>query len=210
MQPGAVQSLADIDVAQAGNQPLVEERAFEWGDPVAEKRSDRLRGQAVAERLDPHPGEMPAGREAIRGDEVHEAEAARVVIGHRGAVRHRHDDVVVLRCAQRPVEVEIPRRQVGAVRHRHIEAPAHPEMHDQGLAGIEPGGEVLGPPCQIDDGCSREALGEALREGEAQVRAPQDHAGETGADHGGTKPAADGFDFGQFGHEAPSRTASFG
>ena len=80
------------------------------------------------------------------------------------------------------------------------EAAGHAEMHDEHLAGREVGEEVFGPAAERRDRLALEALREALREGEAQVRPALLDLVDAGADHGGLEAAADGFDFGKFGH----------
>ena len=62
----------------------------------------RLAGEFVAERLEPEVAEMRRAVELGPGHEVHEAEAARVVVGDPGAVREVEDDVVVRRSRRRP------------------------------------------------------------------------------------------------------------
>ena len=48
--------------------------------------------------------------------------------------------------------------------------------------------------------CAFEPLGEILRQRKAQIRPPRLDPHEARAFHHGRKPAADGFDFGKFGH----------
>ena len=200
MQPGAVKRFADIDVAETGNQPLIEESGLQRRDLVAEEERQTLRAHGLAQWLDPHRGEMLTASEVQGRHEVHEAEAARIVIGDGGAVRHRHHHMVVLGVAERSFEIEISGRDVTTIRQGHVEAPAHAEMQDQRLSRVETGGEVFRPSRQIGHRSAFEPLGEALGEGKPQVRPAQGHAGESCTHHGGGKPATDGFDFGQFWH----------
>ncbi len=164
-------------------------------------RKSRAITAPVSRRGVPRPsGEVAAGRELRARDQIHEAEAAGVVVGHRGAGAHRHHHVVVLGRALGALEVEIPRRQVAAVGQGHVEAAAHAEMHDQRLAGIERGGEVLRPAREARDGPALEAGGEALGEGEAQVGPAQGDAAEARADQGGRQSPPHGLDLGKLRH----------
>src|SRR5215207_9434656 len=95
MQPGPEQRLADIDVAEPGDQALIEERRLERRPLAPEKAGDRLPGEFVAERLEPEIAKMRRGVELGPGHEVHQPEPARVVVGDARAVREVEDDVVV-------------------------------------------------------------------------------------------------------------------
>ena len=85
---------------------------------------------------------------------------------------------------------------------RDEEAPGHAEMHDQHLAGGEIGEEVFGAPAERDHLLALEARGEALGKGQAQIRTALLDLVEARADHRGLEAAADGLDFGEFGHGA--------
>ncbi len=121
-----MERLADVDVAQAGDQALIQEGGLERRDLVAETGARRRPRSGFAQGLDPHAGEVPAFRKRGRGYEVHEAEAADVVVGHGRAVRHRHHDVVVLGVALGALEVEIPGREIAPIRRATSKRPLMP------------------------------------------------------------------------------------
>src|SRR5215204_5426727 len=189
MQPGPEQRLADIDVAEPGDQALIEERRL-----APEKAGDRLPGEFVAERLEPEIAKMRRGVELGPGHEVHQPEPARVVVGDARAVREVEDDVVVGALAA-GLRVELA-GDARAPALRDEEAPAHAEMHDQHLAGREVGQEVFRPPPQPDDFLAGEPRAEALGKPEAQIWPPLLDLVDPCADHRRLKPAADRLDLG--------------
>ena len=73
-------------------------------------------------------------------------------------------------------------------------------MDDEHGAVVEVDREVFRPPPDGDDFPPSEALDEAARERNAKVAAPLLDLEERRAFHDRRKAAADGFDFGKFGH----------
>src|SRR3954454_23768349 len=80
MQPRAKERLANIYIAESGDQALVHECRFERRLAAAEEARDDLARQLVAERLDAHIAEVTTLAEGGARREIHEAEAARVII----------------------------------------------------------------------------------------------------------------------------------
>jgi hypothetical protein len=76
---GAVERLADIDVTEPGDDPLVEQQHFHRGEAAGEGAREMTGGQVVAERLGPQCGERRPFLEPVGLDEIDRAEAARVV-----------------------------------------------------------------------------------------------------------------------------------
>ena len=95
VQAGAEQGLADIDVAEPGDQALVEEGGLQGRALALEEPGDGLARQFVAERLDAHAGEMLRGLDPRARHQIHEAEAAGVVIGDGRAGRELEHHMVV-------------------------------------------------------------------------------------------------------------------
>ena len=112
----------------------------------AKQAGDRLAGELVAERLEPEIAKMRRASSSAPRHEVHQAEAARVVVGDAGAVREVEDDVVVGALAAGSAWNSPGTRVRAALRDE--EAPAHAEMHDQHLAGREVGEEIFRPPAE--------------------------------------------------------------
>jgi hypothetical protein len=131
-------------------------------------------------------------------DQLHVAEAARVVERHHGAVRHVEHHVVVRReLAARMVEIA---GRCGVALVQHMERARHAEMHQQHLAGRDIRQQIFRAPADAADGLTLEPVGEILRERKAQVRPARLDAHETRALHHRLQAAAHGFDLGKLGH----------
>ena len=131
-------------------------------------------------------------------NELHKAEAARIVVNNAGASRELEGDMVmrgILSPSANP-------------RHALHEAPGvfdakrsrHAEMHDEEVRAVEIGDEIFGAAPEPFDAAAGEALSETLRKGKPQIRPPLVDSGKPRSDHGRFEPQADRFDFGQFRH----------
>ena len=94
-QTGPPQRLADIDIAEPGHQPLIHERGLQRRLASGEEAGKRGAGELVAERLDADRAEMRRGGNVGAGNQIHQAEAARIVEDHAHAGRQVEDDVVM-------------------------------------------------------------------------------------------------------------------
>ena len=186
-----MQRLHDVDVAEAGDDALIEQRHLDRRRAAAagarqhrrrERRGQRLRPERADDRVLGEPG----GRH-----QVHRPEAPRIVEGHDGAGRQAQDDVVVA----------IERLRRAAV--LDAEVAGHAEVHEQRLARGEIGEQVLGPAVQLEDRRARQPGREVGRKRTAQVGAAQDDLVDALADEDGREEPANGFDFGQLGHVPP-------
>ena len=77
-------------------------------------------------------------------------------------------------------------------------------MAQPGLADRETEQQVLRTPPDALDPLALERLDDAFRKREAQVLAVEGHLVDARAGELGLEAAADGFDFGQFGHNSAS------
>ena len=82
-------------------------------------------------------------------------------------------------------------------------------MQDHRLAGREVGEQVFRPPPEAQHAGAGQPFGQTRRKGAAQVGAAHLGAGDHMTLHHRLKAAADGLDFGQFGHGAPPLAAGF-
>src|SRR5207249_3984198 len=82
----AVQDLARVDVADAGDLLLVEEEALDAEFEVLGSCCERLAGWGARDRIGPESGDRAVAREPAFGHETQEAEAARVLEAEPGAV----------------------------------------------------------------------------------------------------------------------------
>src|ERR1700691_4169466 len=90
-----MQRLADIDVAEPGDDSLIEQRGFEAGLFSAAGLSEHRGVERVAERFGAQSRHQRLGIELGARDELHRAETARVVEGDDTAGRHMKYDVIV-------------------------------------------------------------------------------------------------------------------
>ena len=82
------------------------------------------------------------------------------------------------------------------------ERSRHPEMHEQGFARRQCRQQVFSAACHLDDGAAAQPIGEVRRERIAQVLAIQCDRCDARSTQDRLDLAADGFDFGKFGHRA--------
>ena len=197
-KPGAMQCFAHIDVAQSGDQALVQERGFQRRLLARKQRSEPFTIQFIAERLDSEPFDVAALGQGCARHEIHETEAPRVVIDDpRSALDMKHDMVMRRDPARLMNEFALE----GALSAVHDgETARHAKMHDQRLAGGEVGDQIFGPPPQRGEGLPFEPLDEPFGKRKAQIRPPLFHPDQAAAFHDGREAAPDGFDFGQLGH----------
>src|SRR5947209_17796587 len=90
-----MQRFTDVNVAEAGDEALVEQRSFQWRRLAGEKPREERAIELVAERLDSHSGKERMPVEPNARNDQHEAEPAWIVIDDAGTVRHAEHDMVV-------------------------------------------------------------------------------------------------------------------
>ena len=88
-------------------------------------------------------------------------------------------------------------RGQGAGNHAQAARHAQVQKHDAGITAEQ---QVLGAAADALDGLALQRLRHPLGKREAEILALQVHLLDAGALDVGGKAAADGFDFGQFGH----------
>lgn len=201
-----MERLADIDVAEARDHALIEQRCLDRGTAPVQPRRQNLRREFVAERFGAKRREMRIGVEIGFGDQIHEAEAAVIGIDDTRAVLHIKNDVIMpaeAGAVARRGMMELAGRQPAARRRMDREAARHAEMDQQHLFAFEAGENVFRPAVEPLDTPPGQPLGETLRQGITQVGPALGRQPDTAALKRGRKAAADGFDFGQFGHFVP-------
>ncbi len=91
-----MQRLADIDVAEPGNNALIHEERLEIGAAAMRALGQISRAEVLAERLHAETGEQRMRFQLRFRNEQHEAEPARIVVGDFSAARHAEEHVVML------------------------------------------------------------------------------------------------------------------
>jgi hypothetical protein len=81
-------------------------------------------------------------------------------------------------------------------------AAGHTEVAEDDIVIVEMNQDVFGPPIDTKDSPTLQASGKACRQGKAQIGAPLDDTAQAAPLELHGKTATDGFDFGQFGHQA--------
>ena len=152
-----------------------------WAGPAAARRIG-------AQRLRPQAFQQLVLRELRRRRQIHESEAPCIIEAERHVALGEEDDMVV------DLKLRFARAQ---------EHPAgHAQMADQHLAVVEMDKDVFRPAIDALDPPAREALGEAVGQGKAKVRAALQHPDQPPPLQSGGEPAADGLDFRQLRHGA--------
>ncbi len=192
-----VKRLADVDVAQPGDDALVQQRRLDVLDPAGERLGQRRGVESRVERLRSQrlePGMLGQGPGC---DQVHVAEPAGVEIGDpRPAIGAEQDMGVLVLEGGGFAEGA----GAGPVGPFDLETSAHPQVHHQGLVRPQPREQVLGPPVERLDPGAGQALDEPLGQGEAQVWTAGLHARQACAREHGLQAPAHGFDLGKLRH----------
>src|SRR5262245_31154991 len=197
-EPCAVKRLADIDIPEPGDDPLVRQRRLERGLLAFARARKHRRVEFVAQRLGTERAQQRLAVEFGARNELHHAEAARIVEGDAHARRHVEHDVIVSGVL-RAVVVVATRGRLAAP-PRHAKRTRHSEMHHQHLVGGKIGEEILGAPAEPLDCFAFEPGHEILGQRPAQIAAVGDDFVKARALHHRPKAAAHSLDFGQFGH----------
>src|SRR5690606_11434898 len=183
-EAGPEQAFGDVDVAEPGDDALVEKRGLQGRAPSGEPLLQHGARELVAERLRAELLEELVIEEPVVGDEVHRAEAARVVEADLGTVLENEDDMVV----------RIARDGRGRLDQNH--PPRHAEMDEESLAAVEVNEDVLGAAAESLDAPPFEPLAEPGRQRKAEIGTPLLDAGQTPPLHPERQSAPHGFDFG--------------
>ena len=195
-----MQHFGDIDIAQSGDRALIEQERFEIRLATVREDSEMLRREVAIQRLDADVGEQRVRINLGCGDQQHEPESARVVVGDGGAAAQIKRDVVVLGIVAGLVHVVADRRGMTSDRRRDCKTPAHAQMHDERVTALDRRHQILGAPAEVDHPPTFEPRGKIRRKRKSQVLASLLKPGDAHAFHDWSQPTPDGFDFGEFGH----------
>ena len=124
----------------------------------------------------------------------HQTESPGIGEADPRAVLQSEDDMLVQRR-----DIRAPRG--GLDQH----PPGHAEMNDQRAGIVEREHEIFAAPAERENPAAREARFEIVRQRQAKVAPAHLDLGDPLALDGEAEAAADGFDFGQFGHRVWAR-----
>src|SRR4051812_2962717 len=137
MQLRAPERLVDVDVPQARNRALIEQRRLQRRAPLCQLLAQALRGERPLQRL-----AAEAAREVVvhflRLEQVPSPEAPDVAIRDVRAVVQLDD--------RTPVQVLVELTACGVA-----QASRHPEVDQQNAAGLEPNDQILAPTLEGGD-----------------------------------------------------------
>ena len=189
---GLKQGLAGVDVADPGDHVLVQKKRLDRGHSPDRLACQIAAGEGRAKRLWTKRGQERMRKHRLARCQRHEAESPGIGINER-ATRGFEAQMVV-----RP-----------ALGRTLAESARHAEVKDQRVAAIGRDQPVFCAARDPDNGRARQPLAKIRWQGKAQVRPVGDDKGQPFADKLLPKATHDGFDFGQFGHNA-TVTASAG
>ena len=190
----AKKSLADVDIAQSGDNPLVQKHGFHRGHLAFEGVNQVGLVERVSQRFRSQPSQQFVALGGRCRHQVHRAEPAWIVEGDAGAVRHvQHDMIMLLRC--RVVVHELPER---VARNQH--ASRHAQMDQQRLSAVEIGEDVFRPPPKPLHPSTRKPSCHIGGKRPAQIGAVYLGMVDNNALHRGRQSPFDGFDFGKLRH----------
>ena len=150
-QSRTVQRFAHIDIAKSGDDALVEQRGFERCRFAGERRSQEIRVELIAKRLDADILEQLVRWRILFGKQVHHAEAPGIGVNDARAVIELEKDVI-MRTASYGIAcllvVEFAQIVNEALGQNHGEAPGHAKMNEQAVTAFDIANNILGPPPQ--------------------------------------------------------------
>jgi hypothetical protein len=200
-----MQRFAGVDVAEAGDDALIEQRDFQRHTFAGACRRQCRRIERGGQRFGTERREPARRLPCLGSDDIHHAEPPRIIEDDRRAVGQFEDDVIVPAGALvRPLVARPPRRT------HHTEGAGHAEMHQQGLARAQRDEQVLAAAFDSPNPAPFDPLPEILWKRTTQIGSPQQYAIDRCTAHRPLELAADGFDFGKLRHVLPLSMTSGG
>ena len=203
-QPRAPQRLADVDVAEPRHHPLIGERRLEARllGPTGVRQHGGVEG--VAERLGPERAQQRLLLELGARHQLHRAEAARIVEGDPGAVRHVKDHMIVGGVLRLRMMIFAGHARAAVMGHANVmgdaERSRHAQMHQQHIAGGEIDQEIFGTAADPGDGLALQPCREVGRQRPAQIAPARLHGLEARALHDGLEAPPHRLDFRKLRH----------
>jgi hypothetical protein len=183
-----VQRFAGVDVPHPRDGAGVHQEILHRLATAPPGPEQRFRIDAVLERLGAEPLQARVAGEPVAAHDLQEPEAAGVGVAQLAAVVERQDHVLVR--AARPAGIADP------------DLPRHPEVDQQGQAGVGVEQQVLAAPADRLDPGAAQPQKPALLDRFAQPEVAHDDPLDATADEERGEPAAYRLDFGELRHAA--------
>lgn len=201
--PGQEERLTDIDIAQAGNDFLIQKGRFDRRLAMLQTGIEGRYREVVRQGLGAELPEPGIGAKFGAWPEFHKPEPPGIIVGHHGAARQGKHDMIVSGVCPR-VMMKLTKLRLG-----HGKTPGHPQMHDECLAGRELRGQEFRAPAEPNQLCAGQAGTEIWRHGEPQIRAMKGNGLQALSFHDRREASADGLDLWEFRHlAAPGQTVT--
>ena len=178
----AIQGFADIDVAEPGNDMLIEKDELDCGAPASEPPFQFACSKVEGFGAERH--EWRPGRKLVRLEKIERTEAPGIIERKPPAFLRFYDEVIVLRS------------------FRWIDPPVagHSQMKHERIAAIGLDQAVFCPPAKSDHASPDKPLAKIHRKRTPQVRPPRLDLRDTPALEDLSQSADGRLDFGQLGH----------
>ena len=187
-EPRPVTDLIGVDVADPGDEGLVEQKRLQRAMSLPEPSPELAEVEAVAQRIGPEPRELRYLPVDISGIEHHH-------LAEGSGIDEEHPATVV----DKRVDMGVGGRLIGSVDQQHLSA--HPEVDHDRPAGVEGEREVLAAAVDIHHPGSGHPLDQRRPRGSSHHPLSSDrHRDETAAGEALGQAPTDHLDLGGLGH----------
>src|SRR5690625_314544 len=184
----AIKSFAGIDVTEAGDHSLIQQRSLDRALATLQRRRQSGTIEGIAERLRAQPLQILAGLQFAGRKDIHVAETASVIEAHLSSLLGAQHDMVM-------------RQEGRRVRRIDKQHPAgHAEVHQQDITAVQEHQEILCPAVDALDSPPLQPKNEIERQGKAQVRPKLPDLKQAPAFQYRLQPPANGLYFRQLRH----------
>ena len=172
-----MERFAHIDIPEAGNHPLIQQRAFQRRLATAKLLRQGRDVESCRQRLRAKAPQCGVRVHLVRRQQRHESKAPGIVEDDDRPGRKLEDDVIVrvvtILAWHRFIPVSMP----------DTKRTGHTEVHQEHVAGPKLSQKVFRAAPDTSHGLPFETMDEIRRERVAQVRAPQNDVPNAGARH---------------------------
>lgn len=178
----AIEGFANIDVAEPGNDMLIEKHELDCSSPPSESPLQFACRKVEGFRAERH--EWRPRPKLVRLEKIERAEAPRIVERESSAFLRLYDEVIVL----------------GRLRWIDTPVTGHSKMKHKRITAIGIDKAIFCTPAKSDHASPNEPLAKIFRKSTPQVRSPRLDQRDTAALEDLSQSADSCLDFGQLGH----------